>query len=38
MSMNVMHVNATLLSFSHALCTSSSTNPTITRGNSIDGL
>jgi len=38
MSMNVIHVNAALLSFSHALHTSSSTNPTITRENSIDGL
>jgi len=30
MSMNMMHVNAVPLSFSHALYTSSLTNPTIT--------
>ena len=37
MSMNVKHVNAVLLSFSQALHTSSSTDPSITQENSIDG-
>jgi len=37
MSVNVMHVNAAPLSFSHALHTSSSTDPSITQENSIDG-
>ena len=37
MSMNVMHVNAALLSFSYTLHTSSSTDPSITKENSIDG-
>jgi len=36
--MNKMHVNAALLSFSHALHTSSSTIPTMARENSVDGL
>ena len=35
---DVIHVNTALLSFSHALNTLSSTNPTITRENSTDGL
>ena len=37
MSMNAKHVNAGLLSFSQALYTSSSTDPSITQENSIDG-
>ena len=35
---DVIHVNVALLSSNHALHTSSSTNPTITRENSIDGM
>jgi len=38
MSMDVIHVNVTLLSSSHALRISSSTNPTITQEDNIDGL
>jgi len=37
-SMDVIHVNATLLSSSHALHTSGSTNPITTRENSTEGL
>jgi len=36
--MDVIHVNAALLSSSPALHTSGSTNPNIIRGNSIEGL
>ena len=37
-STDVIHVNVALLPSNHALHTSSSTNPIITRENSIDGL
>ena len=37
-SIDVIHINVALLSCNHALHTSSSTNPTMTRENSIDGL
>ena len=37
-SIDVIHVNVALLSYNHALHTSSSTSPIITHENGIDGL